>query len=101
MLTLKQPSLILTPNQSLAALALSDPLAYGIMHIDLLQGAHWEVDKGRAWIKDIYSAVNPYILEKEPVGHARHMVIMKGTQVGMTIMAAVKMFHFADNCPFD
>lgn len=90
---------MLTPKQSLAALSLSDPLAYGIMHVDLLQGARWEVDKGRAWIKDIYSSVNPYIIEREPVGHARHMVIMKGTQVGMTIMAAVKMFHFADNWP--
>jgi hypothetical protein len=88
-----------TPNEALSALTLSDPLAYGIVYIDLLQGVQWEVDKGRAWIKEIYSSVNPYVIEKEPVGHARHMVIMKGTQVGMTIMAAVKMFHFADNWP--
>jgi len=89
---------VVSSKEALASVALSDPLSYGISHIDLLQGRKWQVS-ARAWIKDIYSAVNPYVIEKEPVGHSRHMVIMKGTQVGMTTMALVKMFHFADYWP--
>ncbi len=89
---------MVSSKEALASAALSDPLTYGISHIDLLQGRKWQVS-ARAWIKDIYAAVNPYTIEKEPVGHSKHMVIMKGTQVGMTTMALVKMFHFADYWP--
>ena len=86
------------PQDELASLTQMDPLAYGITHIDLLQGRLWEVET-RAWIKEIYKEVNPWDIEKNPVGKARQMILMKPTQIGMTTMAAVRMFHFADNWP--
>ncbi|MCK5613361.1 phage terminase large subunit family protein, partial [Candidatus Pacearchaeota archaeon] len=85
-------------KENLGLLTQQDPLAYGITHIDLLQGRLWEVEP-RAWIKEIYQEVNPWILENDPVDKARQMVLMKPTQVGMSTMAAVRMFHFADNWP--
>lgn len=85
-------------NQDLAVLTQQDPLAYGIAHIDLLQGRLWQVDT-RAWIKQIYAEVNPWAIEREPFGKARQAILMKPTQVGITTMALVKMFHFADNWP--
>jgi len=85
-------------NQRLALITQQDPLAYGIAHVDLLQGRLWEIDT-RAWIKEIYQEVNPWVIENDPVGKARQMIMMKPTQVGMTTMAAVGMFHFADNWP--
>jgi len=85
-------------QQDLALATQMDPLAYGIAHVDLLQGRLWEVET-RAWIKEIYNEVNPWMIEKDPVDRARQMILMKPTQVGMSTMAAVKMFHFADNWP--
>jgi hypothetical protein len=85
-------------NQDLAILTQQDPLAYGIAHIDLLQGRLWQVDT-RAWIKEIYASVNPWAIEREPFGKARQAILMKPTQVGITTTALVKMFHFADNWP--
>ena len=88
----------MTANSDIARLIQQDPLAYGIAHIDLLQNRLWEVET-RAWIKEIYKEVNPWDIENHPVGQARQLIIMKPTQVGMTTLAAVKMFHFADNWP--
>ena len=85
-------------QKDLALITQMDPLAYGIAHVDLLQGRLWEVET-RAWIKEIYNVVNPWEIEKDPVGKARELVLMKPTQIGMTTMAAVRMFHFADNWP--
>jgi len=85
-------------QQDLALATRMDPLAYGIAHVDLLQGRLWEVET-RAWIKEIYNVVNPWEIEKDPIGKSRELVLMKPTQIGMTTMAAVRMFHFADNWP--
>ena len=76
-------------------LSLKDILSYGIFHVDLLENKEWAVET-RSWIKDIYAGINPYDIEENPVGQPRRMVIQKSTQCGMTTMAAVRMFHFAD-----
>lgn len=73
-------------------------LTYGISYIDLLENQQWKVDT-RAWIKEIFDVVNPYDIEKSPIGLARQLVIQKSTQCGMTTMAATRMFHFADFWP--
>jgi len=75
--------------------ALKDPLVYGINNIDLLENKKWEVGS-RPWLPAVYNAVNPYWIEKDPIGRARKMCLMKPTQVGMTTMGLTKMFHFAD-----
>lgn len=72
-----------------------DALAYGVYYIDLLNNRDWEVGS-RAWIKDIYGAVNPYYIEKNPVGKAKNLVIQKSTQCGMSTMGIVRLFHLLD-----
>jgi len=74
---------------------LKSPLAYGIANVDLLENKKWEVLE-RKWIEGVYDAINPYYLEKDPIGRAHEMCLMKPTQVGMSTMGLVKMFHFAD-----
>ena len=76
-------------------LARRDILAYGIMHIDLLQNRQWEV-KSRAWVPEIYTVVNPREIQLAPQGLARTLSIQKSTQCGMSTMATVRMFHLAD-----
>lgn len=83
-------------QQKIYSLAKRDPLAYGIAYIDLLEKRKWEVES-RAWIQQIYKAVNPYYIEKYPEGRAKRLVIMKSTQCGMSTMGIVRAFHFADN----
>lgn len=80
------------------ALARKDPLSYGVSFIDLLENKKWEVGT-RAWIKEIYSVVNPYYIEKNPVGKAKRMVVQKSTQSGLSTMGIVRMFHLADLWP--
>jgi hypothetical protein len=82
----------------LESLARADPLAYGITYVDLLQNQRWEVS-ARQWSVEIYEAANPYEIEKNPLGLARTVVMMKPTQVGMSTTSMVKMFHFADFWP--
>ena len=79
----------------LESAALKNPLVYGISYIDLLQSREWEVDT-RKWQEEIYQSVNPYEIEKNPVGQARRFTVMKSTQCGLSTAGAVKMFHFAD-----
>lgn len=79
----------------LESAALKNPLIYGISYVDLLQNRKWEVDT-RIWQEEIYRAVNPYYIEKNPVGQARRFTVMKSTQCGLSTAGLVKMFHFAD-----
>jgi len=79
----------------LESASLRNPLIYGISYIDLLQNKKWSVDS-RLWQEDIYGAVNPYIIEKNPLGQARRFTVMKSTQCGLSTAGLVKMFHFAD-----
>jgi hypothetical protein len=79
----------------LESAALKNPLIYGISYVDLLQNRKWEVDT-RLWQEEIYQAVNPYYIEKNPVGQARRFTVMKSTQCGLSTAGLVKMFHFAD-----
>lgn len=76
-------------------LALRNPLAYGISYVDLLQNTQWQI-KERRWATDIYQAVNPYEIERNPTGKARRLVIMKSTQCGMSTMGINRVFHFTD-----
>lgn len=80
------------------ALAQKDILSYGIFYVDLLQGKKWQVDS-RKWIKGIYREVNPYYIEKNPIGKPTTLVIQKSTQCGMSTMGMVRAFHFADFWP--
>ena len=84
--------------EELEDLARRDILSYGIMHVDLLQGKQWEIEK-RAWMPEIYSVVNPRDIEAAPQGLAKVLSIQKSTQCGMSTMAAVRMFHLADFWP--
>lgn len=80
-------------SEELASLALRDPLAFGITYVDLLEQRKWEVDS-RRWIIEPYQILNPWMIEKYPVGLARKMSIMKSTQSGISTLGLVKMFHF-------
>lgn len=82
-------------TSELESAALKNPLVYGISYVDLLQNRKWEVDT-RIWQEDIYQAVNPYYIQKNPVGQARRFTVMKSTQCGLSTAGLVKMFHFAD-----
>ncbi len=84
--------------EELESITLKDILSYGISYIDLLQNRKWEV-KTRPWIIQLYEVVNPYYIEKNPIGQARKMVTMKSTQCGLSTMGIVRMFHFADFWP--
>lgn len=77
-------------------LALHDPLAYGFTYLLLQHRRPWE---HRPWLIDPYNSVNPYLIEKSPVGIARRMVVIKSTQCGLSTLALVRMFHFADYWP--
>lgn len=77
------------------SLALKDSLAYGISYIDLLQNREWEV-ASRPWTVELYQVVNPYLIERDPLGRAKRMVVMKSTQCGLSTMAIVRMFHLAE-----
>lgn len=83
-------------KEQLASLTLRDPLSFGISYVDLLEGKEWEVAT-RAWSKEIYAAVNPWSIEKYPVGNARRLVVTKSTQAGISTMAITKALHFATN----
>lgn len=82
----------------LASLARRDSLSWGILYLNLLHGRKWDV-AGRLWAPDMYAAVNPWIIERYPVGEARRLVIQKATQVGISTTALTKMFHFTTNWP--
>lgn len=82
----------------LSALGLRDPLSWGIMHFDLLDGKQWEVNS-RRWMIELYQVCNPYEIEKNSVGTARRAVITKSTQAGVSTAAMVKALHFAVNWP--
>jgi hypothetical protein len=85
-------------SEKLKSLTLRDPLAFGISYIDLLEGKHWEV-ASRAWANEIYQVVNPWVIEKYPVGQPRRVVVTKSTQAGISTWGMVRMFHFATNWP--
>jgi hypothetical protein len=84
--------------EELESIALKNPLVYGISYIDLLEGRKWEIG-ARKWSTEIYQAVNPYYIEKNPIGQARRLVITKSTQCGMSTMGVVRLFHLADFWP--
>lgn len=83
-------------KQELESLIRRDPLAWAITHVDLLEDKKWEVST-RRWIVDIYAAVNPWEVERNPVGTARRLSIIKSTQAGISTMAISKALHFATN----
>ena len=89
---------LINQEKKIESLALKNILAYGISYVDLLESKQWQIE-ARKWTKDIYSVVNPYYIEQNPVGQAKTLVIQKSTQCGMTTMAAVRMFHFSDFWP--
>jgi hypothetical protein len=82
-------------QKKIETLARRDILTYGISYVDLLESKKWEIAE-RKWTPEIYKSVNPYRIENNPVGEAKNLVIQKSTQCGMTTMAAVRLFHFAD-----
>ncbi len=79
--------------QSIEQLARNDPLAFGISYVDLLENRQWTLTN-RRWSIEPYSRLNPAVLEKNPIGEARRMVITKSTQAGISTMAIVKALHF-------
>lgn len=83
-------------REELHSLAIRDPLAFGITYLDLLDGKEWEVGT-RPWATDIYKAVNPWEIEKYPVGQAKRLAVTKSTQAGISTMGIVRMFHFVTN----
>lgn len=83
-------------NDELYSLARRDPLSFGVLFIDLLDGKAWE---HRPWAEEIYSAVNPWSIERHPVGQARRLSVIKPTQIGMSTMGIVRMLHFANYWP--
>ena len=85
-------------NKQLDNAAFKNPFAYGLTYVDLLQNRKWQLGD-RKWLPEIYAQVNPYEIEKTPVGPVRKLVVMKATQVGITTLALVKMLHFADYWP--
>jgi len=84
--------------EQLQSLTKRDPLAFGVAYVDLLEDRHWEVST-RAWATEIYQAVNPWYIERDPIGRARRLVVTKSTQAGISTMALTKMLHFATNWP--
>ena len=85
-------------DAELAALCKADPLAFGITHVDLLDGKQWQV-ASRKWMIEPYKAVNPYQIEKSPIGQARIMALTKSTQAGISTMAITKALHFMTHWP--
>ena len=83
-------------KEEIQALAEKDPLSFGITYVDLLEGRKWEVDD-RAWIKEIYSVINPWYIERYPEGQARQAAFQKPTQVGLSTFGIVRMLHLASN----
>lgn len=84
--------------EQLESLCLHDPLSYGITYIALPQQKGWEVNT-RPWLPEIYQVVNPYAIEKNPLGKSRVMVVQKCTQIGLSTMGIIRMFHFCDYWP--
>ena len=82
--------------EEIQSLTLRDPLSFGIIYLDLGQKREWDV-AGRQWIIEPYAQVNPWEIEKYPVGTPRKMSIMKSTQAGISTLSLTKMFHFASN----
>lgn len=82
-------------KRQLEVAALKDILTYGISYVDLLESKEWDI-ASRKWMPEIYSVVNPYKIEKNPIGQAKRLVIQKSTQCGMSTMGMVRLFHFAD-----
>jgi len=83
-------------NDKLSSLTRRDPLSFGITYIDLLEDRRWEIDS-RKWMIEPYSSINPWKIEQYPVGLARKMTFMKSTQMGISTLGLVKMFHFVTN----
>lgn len=83
----------LLPAAELDSLNKRDPLAFGISHVDLLDGKKWEIGS-RKWIVEPYNMVNPYRIEKNSFGEPRKVCFTKSTQAGITTMALVKALHF-------
>ena len=77
----------------LNSLAQRNPLAFGISYVDLLDGKQWSI-ADRKWAIEPYQALNPYEVEKSPVGKAHRMAITKSTQAGISTMSIVKALHF-------
>lgn len=88
----------LKPTEELASLALRDPLAWGIAYFDLLENRQWEVST-RKWAIEPYQVLNPWRIEKYPIGEPRRVAITKSTQAGISTTAMVKSLHFATNWP--
>jgi len=84
--------------KEIASVAIRDPLSFGIAYIDLLEDRQWAVHS-RAWIKEIYQAVNPWLIERYPEGLARQAAFQKPTQVGLSTFGIVRMLHAAVNWP--
>ena len=83
----------MSTSLEIANAAKRDPLVYGINYVDLLDGKKWKIDS-RAWSIEPYQAVNPYLIDKNPVGIARKVAITKSTQAGISTLAIIKALHF-------
>jgi hypothetical protein len=79
--------------EELSSLCKSDPLAFAITHVDLLDGKSWSIND-RKWIIEPYAALNPAVIEKGPLGKARRVVIEKSTQAGISTLSLAKALHF-------
>lgn len=77
----------------LEAASLADPLVFGITHVPLDSGRPWKMTH-RAWLPAIYNAGNPFLIEKDPLGYRKDVVIIKATQMGITTMAIIRALHF-------
>jgi len=80
-------------DERMSDAALRDILSYGILHVPLGDAKEWEVDS-RKWMVDLYKVMNPYWIEKKPLGQPHSFVCTKSTQAGVTTMALVRMLHF-------
>jgi len=80
-------------NEKLSAVTLRDILSFGIANIPLGDDKLWSVNS-RKWMVDLYKVVNPYWIEKKPIGQPKTFVCTKSTQAGVTTMALVRLLHF-------
>lgn len=75
-------------------LAKQNPLAFGISHIDLLDGKQWSI-QDRKWAVEPYLAANPFDIENDPIGRARRVAYEKSTQAGISTLSITRALHFA------
>lgn len=89
---------IASREEQVTSLTRRDPLAFGITYLDLLDGKAWSLTN-RAWCVEPYSVLNPWEIEKYPIGTARRETVIKSTQAGVSTLGMTKMFHMATGWP--